>query len=358
MNPALSGGLAGATAAVITGYAWYHFSGTKSIVNTAQQTKSYFDSATQKLTENAPKPNEALKWLRQVSTYYAGFVPGASGYIDTAFNDLDKIHEKHKDEVDEIVNNAYKELKSVSKKGVSMQTAQETWEVLQKYIQQIGELAGDAAEDILDNHPEIKKKVGGSLDQLKSMSNEYGPEAKKQVDEMWGQVSDVVKTGFTAESAMKIQKIIQEKVEAVKKMGDEAWKKGMEQAKPLLEKNPKIKELVEKNKDALMKGNFKELFDRVKKAVESGDTADLEKYVKDAAGKAKDSGMGGLDQYLNKIPGGDQILPKLSKLQEAAQEHGQEAEKILKDTINDITQVLSKRSEEATKLADKAKKDV
>jgi hypothetical protein len=358
MPPALSGGLAGAAAAVVAGYSWYHFSGTKSIVNTAQQTKAYFDSTTRKLTENAPAPNEALKWLRQVSTYYAGFVPGASGYIDTAFNDLDKVHEKHRDEVDKIVSDAYKELKSVSNKGLNMQTAQETWEILQKHIKEIGALAGDAAEDILDNHPEVKKKVGGSLDQLKSMGEQYGPEAKKQVDEMWGQISDVVKTGFSVESAAKIQKIVQEKVEAVKKMGDEAWKKGMEQAKPLLEKNPKIKEMVEQNKDALMQGNFKELFEKVKKAVESGETGDLEKYVKEAAGKAKDSGMGGLDQYLGMVPGGDQIMPKLSQLQEVAQTHGKDAEKIFKDTINDISQVLSKRSEEAKKLADKAKKDV
>lgn len=358
---AVTGGIAGAAAAVAIGYGWYHFSGTKSLVNTAHQTKSYFDSATKKLTEQAPEPNEALRWLRQVSTYYAGFVPGASGYVDTAFNDLDKVHEKHGDEVDKIVQNAYKELKNASKKGVSLETAQQTWEILQKYIKQIGDLAGDAAEDLLDNHPEIKKKVGGSLDQLKSMGDAYGPEAKKQVDETWDQIRDIFKSGFSAESAQKVQKLVQDKVEKLKQLGDEAWKKGMEQAKPYLDKNPKIKELVEQNKDALKQGNFGELFDKVKKSVESGDTGDLEKYVKDAAGKvndkAKDSGLGGLDQYLGKIPGGDQILPKLSQLQEAAQKHGKEAEQIFKDTIGDIEKVLSKRAEEASKLADKAKKD-
>jgi len=50
-------------------------------------------------------------------------------------------------------------------------------------------------------------------------------------------------------------------------------------------------------------------------------------------------------------------MPKLSQLQEVAQAHGKDAEKIFKDTINDISQVLSKRSEEAKKLAEKAKKD-
>ncbi|KAF2431686.1 hypothetical protein EJ08DRAFT_173490 [Tothia fuscella] len=358
---AVTGGLAGAGAALAVGYAWYHFSGAKTVVNTVHQTKSYMDSASRKLTENAPEPNEALRWLRQISTYYAGFVPGASGYVDTAFKDLEKVQEKHADEVDEIVQSAYKELKDASKSGLSVETAQKTWDIVQKYIKELGELAGDAAEDILDNHPEIKKKVGGSLDQLKNMGNEYGPEAKKQVDETWNQISDIIKGGFSADTAMKIKKLVDERVQKVKQLGDEAWKKGMEQAKPYLDKNPKIKEIIEKNQDALKQGNFGQLYEQVKKAATSGDTGDLEKYVKDAAGKAenaaKDSGFGGMEQYLDKIPGGDQILPKLSKIQEAASKHGKEAEQIFKDTINDISKVLSKRSDEAEKLAEKAKKD-
>jgi hypothetical protein len=36
------------------------------------------------------------------------------------------------------------------------------------------------------------------------------------------------------------------------------------------------------------------------------------------------------------IPGGDQIFPKFQKLQEAAKEHWDEAEKILKATYEDI----------------------
>jgi gas vesicle protein len=178
------------------------------------------------------------------------------------------------------------------------------------------------------------------------------------VDETWKQISDIIKGGFSVDTAQKIRKVVEEKVQQVQKLGDEAWQKGMEQAKPLLEKNPKIKELVEQNADALKKGNAGELFDKVKSSIESGDTGDLEKYVKDAAGKAKESvGEGGFEEYLGKIPGADQILPKLSKLQEVAQEHGEEAEKLLKSTMDDITKILSKRSDEAKELAEKAKKD-
>jgi len=209
----------------------------------------------------------------------------------------------------------------------------------------------------MDNHPQLKEKVGGNWDKLKEYGDKYGSEAKKEVDQTWQQISDVVKTGFSAANIEKVRSIVQEKVDKMKKLGDEAWKKGMEQAKPYLDKNPKVKELVEENADALKSGDVQQLFQRVKKAVENGDTGDLEEYVKSAADKAKKSGFGGLDQYLNKIPGGDQIIPKLSQLQEAAQKHGDEAQNLLKDAISEITEVLKKKGDEAEKLAQKAKED-
>lgn len=219
------------------------------------------------------------------------------------------------------------------------------------------ELAGDAAQDILNNHPEIKSKVGGSVDQLKQMGDQYGPEAKKQVDQTFDQIKDIMSSGLSADTATKIKKVVEEKIELVKKMGDEAWKKGLEQAKPYLDKNPKVKEMVEENKDALMKGNMGDLWDKVKNAVNSGNTDDLEKYVKDAAGKAKDSGMGGMDKYLNMVPGAEKIVPQLKSLSEVAQKHGKEAEDLLKETVDEISKVLSNKSEKAQEIAKKAEKD-
>lgn len=73
-------------------------------------------------------------------------------------------------EVDKIVSSAYQELKDVtSKNGMSVETAQKSWDILQKYLQQIGELAADSAQEIINNHPDLKEKVGGNMDQLRSM---------------------------------------------------------------------------------------------------------------------------------------------------------------------------------------------
>jgi len=359
-NPAVTGAVAGAAASVILGYAWYHFSGTKSVVQTAKQTKQYMQSAQdqfkKQVQDKAPDPNEALRWLRQVSTYYAGFIPGASGFVETTFDDLDKIRSKHGDEVDKIVGEAYEELKGVSQKDLSLSTAQQAWEVIQKHTKRIAELAGDAAEDILNNHPQIKNAVGGSIDQLKSMGDSYGPEAKKQVEETWDQIKDIVKGGLSADSAIKIKKLVEDKTQQLKKMGDELWKKGMEQAKPYLDKNPQVKEIVENNADALKKGNFQELYEKIKQAVESGSTGDLEKYVKSAKDKAQEK-VGGLDQYAKMIPGGDQVWSKFGQLQDIAKSKGPEAQKLMEDTVKEIGDILSKKSEQAKKLGEKAKNE-
>ncbi|KAF1955979.1 hypothetical protein CC80DRAFT_492884 [Byssothecium circinans] len=354
-SSAAIGALTGSLATVTIGYIWYRQSGARELLTATKTTKDYVNNASKKLKESTPEPNEALDWLRSTSKSYAVFIPGARGYIDAAFNDIDAVREKHGQEVDDIVRDAYSELQSIAKDGeLSLLTAQKAWNVIVKHLGRIGDLAGDASQQILDNHPQLKEKVGGNLDKLKEMGENYGPDAKKELDRTWEQISDIVKTGLSAQNIEKIQKVVQEKVDKLKQLGDEAWKKGMEQAKPYLDKNPKVKELVEENADKLKQGNVQELYPKIKKAVESGDLGDLQSYVDSAVNKAKHSGFG---EYLNKIPGGDQIIPKLGQLQEVAQKHGDEAQKIFKDAVSEISDILKKKGSEAEEVAKKAQED-
>lgn len=306
------------------------------------------------MKEKAPEPNELLKWFRNTATSYAAFIPGAKSYVDAAFNDLDAIEQKHRGELDKLVTNAYNDMREATKSGMTIETAQKSWEILQKYLSQLGELAQDAGGEILDNHPEIKKHVGGNIDQLKQMADSYGPEAKKELDKTYAQIKDIVAGGVGVTTAAKIKDLVQEKTEKLKSMGDEAWKKGMEQAKPYLEKNPEIKKIIEENADALKSGNFGELYEKIK----SGDVGDLKEFVQQAGAKATDSKVGkNVQEYIKMIPGGSEIVPKLQKLQEVAKKHGDEAEKIVKDTYKEISDILSKKADEVEGLAEKAKKD-
>ncbi len=258
--------------------------------------------------------------------------------------------------MDDIVNNAYKELKEATKSGLSLETATKTWEVLEKAMKQLGELASDSAGEILDNHPQLKEKVGGNLDQLKTMADSYGPEAKQQLDETYQQIKDVIKGGVSVDTANKIKQVIEEKTEKVKQLGDQAWKKALEQAAPYLDKNPRAKELIEQNADALKQGNIKEVFDKVRDAVTSGKLEGLNDYVKQATEKAKKSGLGqSIEQYAKMIPGGSEILPKLQKLQEVAKNKSGDAEKILKETYKDVQDILEKKIKELEGLAEEAK---
>ncbi|KAL8715227.1 MAG: hypothetical protein Q9220_001185 [cf. Caloplaca sp. 1 TL-2023] len=359
-NGGLIGGLAGGAIVFAGGYAWYHFSGARSLVNTAHDTKTTLTKYTQQFNESKPKPAEAIKWLRSTAQSYAFFIPGARGYVDTVFDDIDAIHAKHGKEVDKIVTEAYTELKqTVGSEGVSITSAQKAWTVLQKYTKQILDLAGDASDDILKNHPALKDKVGGSIDQLKQMGDNYGPEAKKQIEETWDQVGNVLKDGFSASSIPRIQSLIQDKMSKVQELGNKVWDQGMDKAKPYLDKSPEIKKLIEDNEEQLKQGNAQELIEKIKDGVQSGSTENLKEYVHSAVDKAKKSapsgGDGGLEQYLNTIPGGSEIIPQLTKMYHIAKEHGEEAEKIVTDTAKEIEEVLKRRVGEAQDLAKKAK---
>jgi len=280
---ALIGGIAGGGASLALIYLWYHFSGLKTAVNTSKQAKSYIDSATERLKvefkERTPEPNEALDQLKQVATKYAAFIPGGRSYVDTAFKDLDTVRNKHSSEVDKIVSDAYNDLRESSKKGLNLETMTDVWNVLSHHLQQISELAVDAGQDILSNHPELKDKLGGNFDQLKGLGDRLGPEARKQVNETWKEVQNITQQGIQWNTIDRVRSLIQEKLGGLKQLGDHMWKEGYEQIKPTLEKNPQVKQVVEQNMDTLKSGNVMEAIEKVKNAVQSGNVGDLQKYI-------------------------------------------------------------------------------
>ncbi|KAJ5382972.1 hypothetical protein N7517_000883 [Penicillium concentricum] len=352
-NPALIGGLAGGAAAFLAGYTWYHFSGTKTLVNTGKQTQAYIDQAKRTVTEKTPEPNEAFVWLKDTIKGYAVFIPGARGYVDTAFDDLEKIRNDHGKQFDQVVKNAYTELKDISKKeALSIDSASKALNVLQKYLKQLFELAGDATENVLNNHPGLKEKVGGSFDQLKEMGDAHGPQAKEELTRTWQQISSILQRGTNGESVEEIKNLIQEQKSKFEKLGEEAWQKGFEEAQQYLDKYPKLKQMVEDNADTLKKGNPKDLWGLVKDSASSGKTEDVEKYITDKVGQAKTSGLGDLDKWLKMVPGGSSVIPQLQSLQAIAQKRGSEAEDLLKETVEEIQNVLKKREAQLVKIAE------
>lgn len=362
----IAGGVIGA--ALFAGVASYTPAGkTASKLNkAANEADKKYQAAAKKLQEKTPSADQAVDYIKQFAYSYVGWIPGGRAYVDAAFEDWEKVRENNKEEADKLVNDAYKQFQDLSKSGLSLETAYKAYDVLADLSKKIANLAGDAISDIIDNHPQVKEKLGGNVDQLKQLGEQYGPEAKKQVDETWKEVKNIFAGGFSAASLDKARKLIEEKTQQVKKLGDEAWNKGLEEAKPYLDKNPKIKEIVENNADALKQGNIKELFEKAKSAAESGDVGDLDQYAKNAAEKVKSKGSqiseltGGwvdVEKYMKMIPEGGEVRQKLQNLSEVANNHKEEGEKLFKETVEELKKVIDKKSEKAQEIVDNAKKD-
>lgn len=364
-SPFAAGLVGGLTAGGLL-YGAYYFSPTgkiaRSVNKATKETSKKYNEAAQKLQENTPDADQTLNYIKDFCYSYVTWIPGGRQYVDTAFDDLEKVRKNNKEDADRILNDAYKHFQEISKAGLSMESLRRVYEALADLSVKLADLSTDALGDIIDNHPQLKDKFGGSIDQLKQMGDQYGPEAKKQVNQTWQEVRDVVAGGLTASNLDKARKLVEDKVQQVQKLGDEAWKKGLEQARPFLDKNPQVKELVEKNADALKQGNTKELFERVKGAVESGKTGDLEGYVNQAMEKVKSKGSqvaggSGLEQYIGQIPNGSEILSKLKQLKEVAEKHTDESEKLVKETMEELKKVLENKSEKAEGILKKAKEE-
>lgn len=360
--------MAGGVASVGLFYMMYSYSAAgkmhSAISNTATEANKTYEQAAKKLQEKTPDADQTYSYVKEFCYSYVGWLPGGRQYVDTAFKELETVREKNKKEADQLVNDAYKQFQDLAKSGLSLETARKAYDMLADLSQKLASLAGNSIGDLMDNHPKLKEQLGGNVDQLKQLGEQYGPEAKKQVDETWQQLSDIFKSGFSAASVEKARKLIQEKTEQVKKLGDEGWKKGLEQAKPYFDKYPQAKKLLEENEDALKQGNTTELFKSLSTAFEKKDMSGFEDYVKESVDQAKSKGQQAgqsfgldLDSYFNMIPNGGEILPKLKQMKEVAEKHQEEGQKLMKETMDEIKQVLDKKSQRAQEIIDKAKKE-
>jgi len=338
----------------------------------AKEANKKYQQAATTLQKNTPSTDDAINAVKNFCYSYVAWVPGGRQYVDAAFKDLESIREKNGDDVDNIVKETYAKFQDIAKSGLSMESASKAYDALAELAQKLGKLAGSAADQILENHPQLKEKVGGPISQLKQMGEEYGPEAKKMVDETWDQVSDVLKGGFSAQNVDKVRKLVEEKTQQLKKFGEQAWQKGLEQAKPYLDKSPKIKELVMNNQDILKRGNATELFKKVKEAAEKGDAGNLEEYVKQAVDKAKSAGgkasssimgsggMAGLTQLLGGSSSQEmssEIKKHVELLGKLVNDHSSEGKKLIEETRNDLKRLLEDKAKKAQGIVDSASKD-
>jgi hypothetical protein len=334
----------------------------------ARETDRKYQEAAATIRDKTPTTDEAVNKLKQFCYSYVAWVPGGRQYVDTAFNDLAAIRESHGEEVDQIVSETYREFQGIASTGLSFESASKAYDAIANLAKKIANLSGSAADQILERHPQLNDKVGGPIKQLKDMGAQYGPEAKKLVDQTWTQVNDVMSSGFSVENADKVRKIVEERTQQIRKIGDDLWDKGLEQAKPYLDKSPRLKELVTGNQDILKNENVTGLFQQIKSLGEGGDMGKLEDYVKQTVDKAKDkgskatgggAGFGALSQLLGSVSddAGRKLQDNIGLLSEVASKHSSEGKELAEETKNDLRKLLEEKAKKAQKIAESAKKD-
>lgn len=191
----MAAGVAGGLSVILAGYGYYHFSGLKSSVQTAiktsDQVTSYLDATRASILKTAHSasdtlkkdPSEVLKSLRNIAKSYAGFVPGASGMVDSVFNELDELHDQHGEKMDEVLGKARDELVGIVKQGdVDVGTAQKVFDVLKNTVQELQSIGIAVGGQLLDKYPGVKEKLGGSYNQMMELAESRGEEGKKVLD--------------------------------------------------------------------------------------------------------------------------------------------------------------------------------
>ncbi|KAK4152108.1 hypothetical protein C8A00DRAFT_35236 [Chaetomidium leptoderma] len=320
----------------------------------AREADKKYQEVAATIKDKTPTTDEAVDKLRQFCYSYVAWVPGGRQYVDTAFNDLAAIRKSHGDEVDKIVSETYREFQDIARTGLSLESASKAYEALANLAKKVASLSGSAADQILERHPDLNDKVGEPIQQLKQMGAQYGPEARKLVDETWSQVNDVMASGFSVESADKVRKIVEDRTRQIRKIGDDLWDKGLEQAKPYLDKSPRLKELVMNNRDLLKGGNVAGLFKQITSLGEGGDMGKLEDYVQQAVDKAKAAGKQGgssfasLGQFLGTAS--DDAGRNISVLAELSKRS--EGKELLDETKEDLRKLLAEKAEKAKKIVD------
>ncbi|THH04579.1 hypothetical protein EW145_g5416 [Phellinidium pouzarii] len=301
----LAAGVAGGATVALVGYVWYHTSGLKTAMQISKDIKTYLqstrDSVVAKARQTAQNPSQALSYLRDVAKSYAAAIPGAAGYVDKTFDELDALHEQHGDEMDSILSDITDELqRAASEGGADAKTALKVYEVLSKSVRRMQELGKKVGSDFLEKNPAIKETFGSGYEQLRNLAEKAGPEGKKALDEVTKQIKDIISKGKPDEESLeKARKLLKDK------------------------------------------------------------TAQIRKIVESSSGAVLDNGSEKLNAFLNSIPGGElkEKAPHLKDIMNMANERSEDAKRLTKETFQDVLDILEEKGRKAKELAERTKED-
>lgn len=272
-----------------------------------------------------PSPSSAASFIRSVLESQLSAVPGAK----QAFAKFDEVADAHGDDFTEILSATYNEIYEAIEKGGD-NTAQKVTEILTRRSKELKDVSVDAGEQILEDYPQVREKLGGAFEEVSGWADQYGPEAKKQAKEVYDEVKKILEAGVSVEGLTRAKKLVESKKEEVQKLGkkaaDESYAKGEKQVKEALEKYPEVKKVLEQYKDKLVGGGVSvatipTIFKQINKLKGSGEeNADkLKSFIEDTLQKGKNKGEKYFDsdlvadtfkmaeKYIRAFPGGEKV---------------------------------------------------
>ncbi|KAF2167135.1 hypothetical protein M409DRAFT_22567 [Zasmidium cellare ATCC 36951] len=355
-GPAVTVGCVGGGVVLLAWFLWENYIDPRPTSFPIEQAKNYQSPGPEQFRfdfrEITPGPtDEVIRSLKEVADKYSPWIPGGREFVEQSFSDLETVREKHGTEVNEIVRDTYEELRDVSsRKGTSLETVNATWYILSRRLEELSSLAGDVAQQILESNPSLRDRLDGSFEQLRRLGDRLGPGAKREVDETFCEVSKIVKQGVDDATVDRINRIVQDKARHIKSRSEQAWYVAMEQMQPMLDRNPRVKRIVDENIDTLRQARAKEVSEKIRQAVMSGSTGELERFIKDISKKTQQHSSGSLSNWLSRLPDGSKILPQLQQLKEAAETKSADAEQLARETLNDVSRILDQRTRQAESL--------
>lgn len=213
------------------GYAWYHFSGTREVVSTAQVAAKKAKELKETVKDKAGDSGETLKYLRSTS---AALIPGSAPFLGKIFDQIEQVSQEHGDEVKKVFEETNNDFEKLAKEGsLDPKTASKAVDILQKRVKQIQELAGDAGSDainkIISENPELRDKVSDQYKNLKDLTEkakDKKPEVQKLVKETGSELVNIFKDGdFSKKNIQKAQDLLKKKAEEGKKLVEDVKKK-------------------------------------------------------------------------------------------------------------------------------------
>jgi hypothetical protein len=210
----------------ILGFAWYHFSGTRQVVNTAREGIKKAQELKDQVKDKAGDSAETVKYLRSAS---ATLIPGSAPFLGKVFDQIEETTKEHGDEVKKIFEETYNDFEKLAKEGsLDPQTASKAVDILQQRVKQIQDLGGDAFNKLISDNPELRDKVSEQYKSLKDLAGkakEKKPEIQKLLKETGAELVNIFKDGdLGKKNIQKAQDLLKKKGEEAKKLAEDVKK--------------------------------------------------------------------------------------------------------------------------------------